>query len=99
MTEQVEIDGDALTYLAENGFTPGTAARIKTKAPDGTLVLDLAKGSSRSGRSSPPALRRRRLIADQVVVPGLRTCLIDSAIPGPSSPNSASRRSGLACGM
>ena len=41
MTEQVEIDQRALSYLADNGFTPGTAAEVRTRAPDGTLVLDL----------------------------------------------------------
>jgi DtxR family Mn-dependent transcriptional regulator len=45
VTEQVEVDGEALTYLAHHGFTPGTNARVKTKAPDGTIVLDLQKGS------------------------------------------------------
>jgi DtxR family Mn-dependent transcriptional regulator len=41
VTEQVEIDQVALSYLADNGFTPGAAAEIRTRGPDGTLVLDL----------------------------------------------------------
>jgi DtxR family Mn-dependent transcriptional regulator len=41
VTEQVEIDQEALTYLADNGFTPGAAAEVRTRGPDGTLVLDL----------------------------------------------------------
>jgi len=41
VTEQVEIDQVALSYLADHGFTPGTAAEVRTRAPDGTLVLDL----------------------------------------------------------
>jgi DtxR family Mn-dependent transcriptional regulator len=45
VTEQVEVDQEALTYLAHHGFTPGASAEVKTKAPDGTLVLDLAGGS------------------------------------------------------
>ena len=45
VTEQVEVDQDALSYLADNGFIPGADAEIRTKAPDGTIVLDLDKGS------------------------------------------------------
>ncbi|MHB8465854.1 MAG: metal-dependent transcriptional regulator [Acidimicrobiales bacterium] len=45
VTEQVEVDQEALSYLADHGFTPGTPGTVKTKAPDGTIVLDLAKGS------------------------------------------------------
>ncbi len=41
VTEQVEIDIDALTYLSTHGFVPGTDARVRAKAPDGTLTLDL----------------------------------------------------------
>ena len=42
VTEQVELDRDALCYLAEIGFTPGAAAEVRTRAPDGTLMLDIA---------------------------------------------------------
>jgi DtxR family Mn-dependent transcriptional regulator len=41
VTEQVEIDSAALRYLAEHRFVPGTAARVYTKAADGTVVLRL----------------------------------------------------------
>jgi DtxR family Mn-dependent transcriptional regulator len=41
VTELVEIDQQALTYLASHGFVPGARARVQTKAPDGTLVLEL----------------------------------------------------------
>ncbi len=41
VTEQVEIDTDALTYLSTHGFVPGTDATVREKAPDGTLTLDL----------------------------------------------------------
>jgi DtxR family Mn-dependent transcriptional regulator len=41
VTEQVEIDFDSLTYLSVHGFIPGTDAEVRTKAPDGTLTLDL----------------------------------------------------------
>ena len=45
VTEQVEIDIEALTYLSVNGFVPGADARVSAKAPDGTLTLELAAGS------------------------------------------------------
>ncbi|MEO7837575.1 MAG: metal-dependent transcriptional regulator [Acidimicrobiales bacterium] len=41
VTEQVEIDTEALTYLSTHGFVPGTDATIRAKAPDGTLTLQL----------------------------------------------------------
>ncbi|MGH9190662.1 MAG: metal-dependent transcriptional regulator [Acidimicrobiales bacterium] len=45
VTEQVEVDLPALVYLDDNGFTPGAGAKVRSKAPDGTLVLDLDQGS------------------------------------------------------
>ncbi len=45
VTEQVEVDQEALSYLADNGFVPGISARVRTRAPDGTLVLDVGDGS------------------------------------------------------
>ncbi len=41
VTEQVEIDLESLTYLSVHGFVPGTGARVRAKAPDGTLTLEL----------------------------------------------------------
>jgi len=41
VTEQVEIDLDSLAYLDEHGFVPGTGAKVRAKAPDGTLTLEL----------------------------------------------------------
>jgi DtxR family Mn-dependent transcriptional regulator len=43
VTEQVELDSEALTYLASHGFIPGRAARVQSRAPDGTLVLQLSE--------------------------------------------------------
>ncbi len=45
LTEQVEINHDALVYLDEHNFRPGTQARVRSKAPDGTLTLELANGT------------------------------------------------------
>lgn len=41
ITEQVEIDLEALEFLSEHGFVPGAGAEVRAKAPDGTLTLDL----------------------------------------------------------
>ena len=41
VTEQVEIDLDSLSYLSSHGFVPGTEATVASRAPDGTLILDL----------------------------------------------------------
>ena len=41
VTEQVEIDLDSLSYLSAHGFIPGTEATVASRAPDGTLILDL----------------------------------------------------------
>lgn len=43
--EQVELDLEALTYLDKHGFVPGTDARVRDKAPDGTLALELDGGT------------------------------------------------------
>ena len=59
VTEQVEVDQEALTYLADHGFTPGADAEVRTKAPDGTLVLDLHAGSIAVG----PALAGQLFVA------------------------------------
>ena len=45
VTEQLEIDLESLTYLSEHRFTPGADATVRTRAPDGTLTLELAEGS------------------------------------------------------
>ena len=45
VTEQVEIDLEALSYLSINGFIPGTDARVAARAPDGTLTLELGEHS------------------------------------------------------
>lgn len=46
VTEEVELDQEALRYLAVHGFVPGAEAEVTARAPDGTLTLDL--GSDRS---------------------------------------------------
>ncbi|MDA8039591.1 MAG: metal-dependent transcriptional regulator [Actinomycetota bacterium] len=41
ITEQVEIDLGALEYLSVHGLVPGVDATVRSKAPDGTLTLEL----------------------------------------------------------
>ena len=60
VTEQVEIDLEALTYLSVHGFTPGVGATVRAKAPDGTLTLELAGGSIALG----PALAQQLYVAN-----------------------------------
>ena len=45
VTEQVEIDLESLTYLSHHGFVPGAGATIISRAPDGTMTLELEGGS------------------------------------------------------
>jgi DtxR family Mn-dependent transcriptional regulator len=45
VTEQVEIDRASLSFLSDNGFVPGTEAWVSSRAPDGTLTLDLGDHS------------------------------------------------------
>jgi DtxR family transcriptional regulator, Mn-dependent transcriptional regulator len=58
VTEQVEIDQDSLSYLSSNGFIPGTEATITSRAPDGTLILDLGPRSIALG----PALAQQLFV-------------------------------------
>jgi len=41
VTEQVEIDMESLTYLSTHGFVPGADAKVRSRAPDGTLTLEV----------------------------------------------------------
>ena len=65
VTEQVEVDQDALSYLADHGFVPGADAQVRTRAPDGTLVLELDGGSIAVG----PALAAQLFVAAATPTP------------------------------
>jgi DtxR family transcriptional regulator, Mn-dependent transcriptional regulator len=41
LTEEVELNQATLRYLDESGFTPGTTATVRTRAPDNTVILDV----------------------------------------------------------
>jgi len=45
ISEDVEMDMEALAYLDDHRFVPGRTATVVSRAPDGTLVLD-AGGSA-----------------------------------------------------
>jgi DtxR family Mn-dependent transcriptional regulator len=45
VTERVEWDDDSLVYLSEHGFVPGVDAEVQSKAPDGTITLQLRDGT------------------------------------------------------
>jgi DtxR family Mn-dependent transcriptional regulator len=45
VTEMVEVDHDALVYLDEHNFIPGSQATVAAKGPDGTIVLEVGEGT------------------------------------------------------
>lgn len=51
VTEQVEIDHSALTYLMDQGFLPGVEAEVIARGPDGTLLLSVGERSVALGPS------------------------------------------------
>lgn len=59
ISEEVEMDIDALAYLSSHRFTPGSTATVTSRAPDGTLILDVDGGIVALG----PALARRLFVA------------------------------------
>jgi DtxR family transcriptional regulator, Mn-dependent transcriptional regulator len=59
VTEQVEIDTESLAYLSSSGFVPGTEATVSSRAPDGTLTLDVAGQSLALG----PALAHQLFVS------------------------------------
>jgi DtxR family transcriptional regulator, Mn-dependent transcriptional regulator len=59
VTEQVEIDAASMQYLSEHGFVPGTEATVSSRAPDGTLTLDLGETVIALG----PAITKQLFVA------------------------------------
>lgn len=41
ITEELELEQDALRYLGDAGFVPGTVATVRSHGPDATVVLEL----------------------------------------------------------
>jgi hypothetical protein len=42
VSEELEIDHDALVYLDDHGFVPGVSGLVSTVAPDQTRVVTIA---------------------------------------------------------
>jgi DtxR family transcriptional regulator, Mn-dependent transcriptional regulator len=59
VTELVELDQELLTYLSIHRFLPGTEATVTSRAPDGTLTLDMDGKTIALG----PALARQLFVA------------------------------------
>ncbi len=49
VSEQVEMDNEALVYLDEHGFVPGSEATVAARGPDGSLALAVAGGTVELG--------------------------------------------------
>jgi DtxR family transcriptional regulator, Mn-dependent transcriptional regulator len=45
VTETVEMDDEAMTYLAESHFITGAVGKIRTKAPDGTMSVNIGRAT------------------------------------------------------
>jgi DtxR family Mn-dependent transcriptional regulator len=58
VTEQIELDQESLSYLSAHGFVPGTEATVASRAPDGTLILELRAGTIALG----PALAQQLFV-------------------------------------
>ena len=59
ITESVEHEAASLSYLGDNGLTPGTTALIQARAPDGTLTLVVGDATIALG----PAMTQRMFVA------------------------------------
>jgi DtxR family transcriptional regulator, Mn-dependent transcriptional regulator len=62
ITERVENDTEALVYLAEHGLLPGRDARVRSRAPDGTLTLELEGNGSRRTVAIGAAMGRQLFV-------------------------------------
>jgi DtxR family transcriptional regulator, Mn-dependent transcriptional regulator len=63
ITERVENDADALAYLADHGLVPGRDARVTSRAPDGTLTLELEGQDERRPVAIGPVLGRQLFVS------------------------------------
>jgi DtxR family transcriptional regulator, Mn-dependent transcriptional regulator len=60
VTEQIEIDLEALSYLSDNVFVPGADARVTSRAPDGTMTVNVGERIIALG----PALTAQLYVSD-----------------------------------
>ena len=61
VTEQLEMDRDALVYLSTHSLIPGRDARVVDRAPDGTLELEIT-GNGDNTVAIGPALAKQIFI-------------------------------------
>jgi DtxR family Mn-dependent transcriptional regulator len=59
ISEDLELDMDALVYLDQHGFVPGATATVASRAPDGTLLLEVGDATAAFG----PHLSKRLFVA------------------------------------
>jgi DtxR family transcriptional regulator, Mn-dependent transcriptional regulator len=59
IAEEVEVDMGSLVYLNEHGFVPGATAVVSSRAPDGTLMLEVGDSTVAFGTD----LSRRLYVA------------------------------------
>jgi len=67
VTEQIEIDADAIEYLSEHGWIPGAEGVVSSRAPDGTLTLTVEPGGR--GMALSPSLAQQLHVASAVTTP------------------------------
>lgn len=63
ITEELEMDLDALAYLSAHSLIPGQDARVVDRSPDGTLELELA-----GDKASPSSIAVGHNLAKQIFV-------------------------------
>jgi DtxR family transcriptional regulator, Mn-dependent transcriptional regulator len=59
ITEEVELDMASLEYLGEHGCIPGRSAFVRSRAPDGTVTLEIDGGTVALG----PSLTQQMFVA------------------------------------
>jgi DtxR family Mn-dependent transcriptional regulator len=64
ITEQVEMDGDALAYLDANGLVPGCRVSVVARAPDGTVMLTLGNGDTARSAAVGTAMCAQIFVTD-----------------------------------
>jgi len=63
ISEEVELDMDALVYLDAHRFVPGATATVASRAPDGTLKLDVSNSAVALGADLSKRLYVSRVVA------------------------------------
>jgi len=59
ITEEVELDMASLEYLGEHGCIPGRSAVVRSRAPDGTVTLEIGGGTVALG----PGITQQMFVA------------------------------------